>query len=614
MATRERLEQALRNAHNAGDTAAASRFSAAIRAGEYDDAPQAPQEQPQKEAVYSDVPIFNESTNPSYSNPVPQQGIAAQAIGAGEAGLAALTGATGGTLGMIGGSVYGIGKSIADNTFGTPAGAKQAGDIAAKSAGALTYAPRTQSGQEITQAVGNIAEQFAGATPLTQELGLAAKQLKMAAPIAKQAIASEAELLSPKMSKSKLDVIERIRAGSTENELAPYELKVSDPKLKNADGQLPPEAFRVVSDDAAKAALKQGWEDGTVQSIKNFDDRTARIARAMIDVSEKGKKDDTFKANNRPISELGDAISSQIAHIKRVNREAGANIDKQANLLKNEAVDVSAPVSNFLSKIENDIGVSITQTSEGVRIKFKGSDIEGSTPEFKAAQQVIKNLATRMSDTQNPSAYDVHRLKKYIDSQVSYGAPIGGMKGSVQRVIKGLRSELDGLLDEKYPAYREANDTYRQTKVAIDSMQDLVGKKVDLYGDGAAQSTGKLMRRVLSNAQSAERVKAAALELDNVAVTYGAEGAGDITALVKFADTIDRKFGIAAETSLAGEMEKVAQRGASGSAPGLGEAIYGGSKYLYNKATGVNDQKSYESIRKLLNKQISKKIKEASEK
>jgi hypothetical protein len=48
MATKARLEQALRNADAAGDVEAAKAFANAIRSGQYDDAQQAPQEQPQE--------------------------------------------------------------------------------------------------------------------------------------------------------------------------------------------------------------------------------------------------------------------------------------------------------------------------------------------------------------------------------------------------------------------------------------------------------------------------------------------------------------------------------------------------------------------------------------
>ena len=92
------------------------------------------------------------------------------AIGTGEAALSAVTGATGGTVGMIGGAVKGIAQEILSGKFGTP----QANDVVAKAmqegSAALTYAPRTESGQEQAQALGNVASNLIPLAPLGGEM------------------------------------------------------------------------------------------------------------------------------------------------------------------------------------------------------------------------------------------------------------------------------------------------------------------------------------------------------------------------------------------------------------------------------------------------------------
>jgi hypothetical protein len=76
------------------------------------------------------------------------------AIGSGEAILNAATGMTGGMAGMVYGTGKGIAKSVMDGTYGTDAGVRAAEASAAAGANALTYQPRTESGQEQAQAVG----------------------------------------------------------------------------------------------------------------------------------------------------------------------------------------------------------------------------------------------------------------------------------------------------------------------------------------------------------------------------------------------------------------------------------------------------------------------------
>jgi len=74
--------------------------------------------------------------------------------GAGEAGLSAVTGA----LAAPAGAVAGIYETLTGGKYGTKEGIEQGKQRAAQVQEALTYAPRTQAGQEILGAVGKAAE------------------------------------------------------------------------------------------------------------------------------------------------------------------------------------------------------------------------------------------------------------------------------------------------------------------------------------------------------------------------------------------------------------------------------------------------------------------------
>lgn len=608
MATKERLEQALRNADKAGDVAAAKRFADAIRNGEYD--------QPQ----ISDVPgAEQDAAIAAYyaqqqSKPKPERSFADKAIGVGEALMTIGSGATSGLIGQLAGTAGGIGKAIQFGQYGTAEGADLAEQIAMDTAAASTYQPRTEAGREYLSKIGEVAAPLAAIPPI-REAAIIAQTARPAIQMAARPITSTAKagiaelgeaakkelsLVLPSAPEKQIEIIKKIREGSTENELAPFKLELKDPKAKDNAGNLLPQAYKVVDDQVAKEALGQGWEPGTVQSAKNFDQKTSEVAKKMLEVAEKGTRDDTFKANNRPISELGSEIARQIAHIRRVNRESGNAINEAAKKLKDSKVDVTPAVDRFITSVSDDLGVTITPSKGGVVIDFRGSNLEGNTPEIKSAQGVLKNLVNRMYNTKTPSAYDVHRLKGYIDTQASYGSQLGGLKGNTDRIVKNLRHDLDAALDDNFPEYNQANTVYAETKQALDLMQELVGKKVDLRSDSASQSLGKITRRILSNAQSAERVREAALNINDVAVRYGAENSGDIPALVKFSDTLDKQFGIAADTSLASEVAKGVSQSKTDTALNVGKAFY-------QKAKGVNNKKKYLSMKKLLERQESNK-------
>ena len=128
----------------------------------------------------------------------------------------------------------------------------------------------------------------------------------------------------------------------------------------------------------------------------------------------------------------------------------------------------------------------------------------------------------------------------------------------------------------------------------------LVGNKIDLDADYSPQALGRLSRRVLSNAQSAERVREALINIDDVAMQYGSESAGKLTDLVKFADTLDKQFGIASDTSLAGDIAKGTAQAMSQSKVDTALNMAGSA---YQKLKGVNVDSKYKTMNELLNRQ-----------
>ncbi|MFL1475216.1 glycoside hydrolase family 104 protein [Acinetobacter baumannii] len=127
----------------------------------------------------------------------PEPTLADKALGLGETALSAATGATGGTLGMLGGTIGQAGREILSGNFGTPEAAQRISQNAAESAADLTYAPRTQTGQEYNQALGEISEPLVALTPALSELALAGQAARGAAPIAQGQAIRTAQAVAP---------------------------------------------------------------------------------------------------------------------------------------------------------------------------------------------------------------------------------------------------------------------------------------------------------------------------------------------------------------------------------------------------------------------------------
>lgn len=102
--------------------------------------------------------------------------------GAGEAALTTATGLTGGLVGMVGGTGVGMTKALLSGQFGTKEAADMVERSAMEGAQALTYAPRTEVGQEYAQNVGDVMQQAMPLAGLGGEMAALGAGIKAAQP------------------------------------------------------------------------------------------------------------------------------------------------------------------------------------------------------------------------------------------------------------------------------------------------------------------------------------------------------------------------------------------------------------------------------------------------
>jgi hypothetical protein len=155
MATLAQLEEGVRRAYSAGNMEYARVLGAQLVAARQDPVNQIP-----------DMPV----QRPPAADP----SLGEQIVGVGETALTIGTGAVGGTLGALGGTLKGLAEQILAGKFGTPEAARLVEESAMQGAEALTYAPRTQAGQEMAAAVG---ETMQGLVPMA---GLAGESAVLA--------------------------------------------------------------------------------------------------------------------------------------------------------------------------------------------------------------------------------------------------------------------------------------------------------------------------------------------------------------------------------------------------------------------------------------------------
>jgi hypothetical protein len=93
-------------------------------------------------------------TSPGNQPSVNADSIANRILGFGEAGASAVTGALGGAAGQL----YGVGKALTGGKYGTQQGAQEAEAAGVGLANKLAYQPRTETGKQLTEGLGNVLE------------------------------------------------------------------------------------------------------------------------------------------------------------------------------------------------------------------------------------------------------------------------------------------------------------------------------------------------------------------------------------------------------------------------------------------------------------------------
>lgn len=158
MATLEEMQRARANAEKAGDLEAVRVLSNGIARAQAEQQSQGMP--PAMAAMFPPQQVAGSVPN------APEPTLAEAAIGAGEAALALGTGAAAGAVGMLGGTLKGIAQSVLEGSYGTEAGANRAEQTAlqtTQAAAEMAYQPRTEAGQQMTQAAGEIATSIAPA-------------------------------------------------------------------------------------------------------------------------------------------------------------------------------------------------------------------------------------------------------------------------------------------------------------------------------------------------------------------------------------------------------------------------------------------------------------------
>jgi hypothetical protein len=361
---------------------------------------------------------------------------------------------------------------------------------------------------------------------------------------------------------------------------------------------------QVVPDNEAVSAIKQGWKDGTVASIKAATDKDRNAMTKMLNIFKMGEKSEAFRAMNRPADILGDTVQSRVDFLANSNQQAGKAIDRIAQTkLRGQSVDYDPAVNTFLDDL-GSIGVKVQMDQNGLaKVNLQGSRIEGDT----GAERLLNIVLKRLSKTDAPDALGVHDAKRFIDTQVNYGKKnlANPLTAEAEKVVKNLRRNLNDSLGEKFPVYKAANEKYSETITALDDLQKAAGTQIDFDSPNANKALGTAMRKLTSNYGTRANLIDSLDQANQVAGKYGMKLDDDIVNQLIFVNELDRMFGAAAQTSLKGQVSEAMQTGLD---IARGNAAQRAMELVAEKAQnlrGVNKENAIKEMEKILKRKAN---------
>ncbi|HCC80371.1 MAG: hypothetical protein Tp185DCM00d2C31949971_28 [Prokaryotic dsDNA virus sp.] len=359
---------------------------------------------------------------------------------------------------------------------------------------------------------------------------------------------------------------------------------------------------RAVKDNYAINAIDQGFDPAVIAAIKNASDSDKIKMQRMVDIMQRGKKNARYAVMNRPADIAGDSLVARVKFIQAANRKAGTDIDKAAQKLRGQPVDIADASASFSDALDS-LGVQIKRNDKGDFIPdFSRSEI--APGDRGPLKEVIRQMSLKSQDG-SVDALSVHKMKRIIDRNVTYGKSQRGLSGETERILKQFRNQLDSKLDEAFPEYNAANTNYAQTIGALDNIQAVAGRKLDFSSEIADKASGTLLRRLMSNTQSRANLIDSISELESVAKSVGGKFDDDLLNQALFADELDRVFSPVARTSFQGQIDQAVKRGVDyaaspdGGAMGLARDVAGATAKKVRDRK-INEDKAFQSIMDVL--------------
>lgn len=564
---------------------------------------------------------------PGYEPPAPmderpEPTMAHKALGAVEALGTLATGATGGAVGFVGGTAEQLVKEIFGGDFGSYEAANRIAQNAADRASQFTYLPRTETGQEIVETIGEVAGQL----PVTPQAasyqaairpGLAIKMGRHIDLIDPNNLPTKA--LQKSLKKADVDFsvvmedVDTLPIVSKQRSSDDVVNAIVKKRIQQGSGNqnLYNKMLKggaIVEDPLGEEAARQGFRPGDIASAKNSSVDTRKSMSKMLEMKRQIEGDPAKAIEFRPSDVAGDEIVKRIDLLKDKSFELRNDLNSIASKFEGVKIDTTPVEDTVISRlrrinvdIPEDVLADTTKLKEAVKAKdfFAGSDISKD----KTSQKVIKDVVDLLSED-GADALRAHRVKRQIDTMIDYRKKqFQGLTATGQNFAKAVRKSLNDSVREISPSYAKTNDELSKILGSMEMITDAMPKKVDLDAPGASGAIGQELRKLLSNYASRQELNNSIKTLDDVAREFGGDFKVDVNRLVQFNNTLDDRFRPTARGSFKAEIGSAVGRELDvkemAKQKALGKVIESIEKFR-----GINDEEAFNTMQKLLKRDV----------
>jgi hypothetical protein len=460
-ATLPDLEQAMFNAHKAGDGNAARKLAAVIKR-ERDRLDNRPETERYMDELDGDQ-VIGETV---IREPEPTFG--QQAKGVIETGATMLTGATSGLAGQIEGSVEGILREIASGEFGSYEAADRIEELAMKRAQQLTYTPKTEQGIEMTQAVGETLAPLSAFPPLA-ETQLIASAARQAAPQVSSGLRQAARQAAPQVNMAAKDISQKVR-----ERLPLFRHQEVDDQSVGA-AQVPDTVIRQSQADELPVPIKltEGQKTRRFEDVE-FEQTTAKLPEEGTPIRERFEQQNAQLMQN--MDEFIDATGSEITDLRGVGELVDSALRNRAARDKTKirslyrdaekAGEMADPVDvQPLARYLNENRAEREDNSIMNKVQRYIDTLEVGGGRFEDGSLQLRPMSLK----------DAESIRRFINRNVNDADP------NDIRIASALKSKIDGATEGAgglmYKQARRSRARYARDYENIGLVRNLLGLK-----------------------------------------------------------------------------------------------------------------------------------------